>query len=281
MPNLDRGLSDLRSLRLRNAAQPQGVNRISSIEMRSAPPAAEPAAPTPQAAPIPAEAVVEEPSDFPVLEGFSWEAPAATANGKSASVVPVADGLDSPMDEPDEFPAFSTGEEADLSVEEPLEMLALPEVGDAKSGDPLSGHTETGSLNPDEPLLEEPSSLPDFESSPSAEPSHSSSCFAAVAVLSFEHLLSCSPADEAGFFAARTLMELYEHVTRYSRLQGLGDQDFVVIGGMKATLALAPIPGSENLLAVRLKGKNLGDPERYELHRLQEAMQLTYATVSV
>jgi hypothetical protein len=277
MPNLDRGLSDLRSLRLRNAAQPQGVNRISSIETRSAQPAAA-TGPAPPAAPVPAEAAIEEPIDFPVLEGFSWEAPAGAANGKSASVLPAADGLDNPMDEPDEFPAFSAEDEADLGVEEPVDLLALPEMGGAGGGDPL--RIATGSVNLGEPMLEEPASLPDFEAAPGSEPGHTSSCFAAVAVVSFDHLLSCTPADEAGFFAARSLLEVYEHVTRYSRMQGLGDQDFIVISGMKATLAIAPIPGSENLLAVRLKGKNLGDPERYELHRLQEAMQLTYATVS-
>lgn len=294
MPNLDRSLSDLRSLRLQNAAQPQGVNRISSSGIPGAPPA-------PSAPPAATEPAVEEPTEFPVLENLAWAVTEKPASWQPVRMQLATDSPDSMPDEPEEFPAFRFDGDGDFRVEEPSDMAALHEL--TSLGTPVAaGSTAAAEGSPDlrfavsaegdEAVTEEPLSFPDFDMAPAANtaaaaaegPADSrteSSFFAAVAVVSFEHLLSCQPADEATFFEARTLHDLFGHATRYSRMQGLGDQDFVVIGGKKATIALAPIHGSESLLAVRLKGQNLGDPERYELHRLQEAMQLTYAAVSV
>lgn len=218
--------------------------------------------------------MVEEPTDFPVLAHM--EASSVPAWPESAPAEPL--GAERSLDEPDEFPAFSVDGEAEIRVEEPTDMLSLHDVLEAAANGVASAEPGLGldELNPEEPL-----SFPDFEVAPAREPNSDSTFFASVAVVSFDHLLSCNPPDEAAFFEARALFEVYDRVNRYSRLQGLGDQDFLVIGGKKATIAIAPIAGSDNLLAVRLKGQNLGDPERYELHRLQEVMQLTYATVAV
>lgn len=275
-PNLDRALADLRSLQLQNATQPQNANRVAPSEPR--PSAVSTAKPAPAAAATPPsrteDAMVEEPTDFPVLAHM--EASSVPAWPESAPAEPL--GAERSLDEPDEFPAFSVDGEAEIRVEEPTDMLSLHDVLEAAANGVASAEPGLGldELNPEEPL-----SFPDFEVAPAREPNSDSTFFASVAVVSFDHLLSCNPPDEAAFFEARALFEVYDRVNRYSRLQGLGDQDFLVIGGKKATIAIAPIAGSDNLLAVRLKGQNLGDPERYELHRLQEVMQLTYATVAV
>ncbi|MBL8226843.1 MAG: hypothetical protein JNL98_00135 [Bryobacterales bacterium] len=282
-PNLDRALTDLRSLQLQNATQPQGANRVSFNGSASVPPSVvaatkpAPAAAAPQP-PRTEEPSVEEPTDFPVLAQLDTDSSPAWA---APSAPPELDGAERSMDEPDEFPAFTADAEPEIRVDEPTDMLSLHEVLEA-AGPAVNGAGSAAraqgmdELNPEEPL-----SFPDFDVAPAKEPNSGSTFFASVAVVSFDHLLSCNPSDEAAFFEARALFEVYDRVNRYSRLQGLGDQDFLVIGGKKATIAIAPIVGSENLLAVRLKAQNLGDPERYELHRLQEVMQLTYATVAV
>ncbi|MBI3681819.1 MAG: hypothetical protein HY235_15675 [Acidobacteria bacterium] len=179
---------------------------------------------------------------------------------------PAPDNLDPVAEEPEEMPSFA-GEGAgnEYSVEEPLELLSL-------SGADWDG-------------TEEPAALPEFDvpAWKAALPETRKGVFATVAVVTAGkgQLESCDPRDDSAYFDAAALREIYDQARLYAQRHRLGMSKTVQLVAGGSTIAVAPIPGGERLVAVRLAEGRFGAAEEAELKRLQEMLLLSYPVASV
>lgn len=268
-PNMDRRLDDLRSLKLSNPAfaspagapVPAKADAVPAASATPQPPPARPQSPVEPPSPTDSKtsADFEEPTEFPSLAQFVEQVAAA----QPAETKPQ--NTDPSLDEPDELPLFSIAEGDLAEVEEPLQMLSMPDFMDKLEND-----------------LEEPMSLPDFaQDVGAANGVPESLLFASVAVINAGQLVSCRPADDAAVYDAGALFSMFKQAESYARNQAMGSPEFVLLGGANKSILVGAIPGSDSLFAVRTNTSILGEIERGEIQRLKETLQITYSTVSV
>ncbi|MCS7025716.1 MAG: hypothetical protein NZV14_13025 [Bryobacteraceae bacterium] len=274
--NLNVALSDLGTFPIEPSTEPlAAANAPETPQLYSRPQpiptdyAARPAANAP---------TVEEPTEFPVLSQLKTNHLALTSLGPAAR---TPSPTDPSLDEPEEFPTFSGDPEPEIQVEEPTEILLVEEAANRARVSSFTAGDIPASSDGSDFRPEEPQSLPDFDYTAAPEEQLNSTLFSAVAVCNAHHLVSCHPPDEAAFFEAQGLFELHQLANRYLRQQNEGECDFLLLSNKTATLALTPVAGSENLLVVRFEGRNFGEPERFEMHRLQEILRVRFTAIPV
>jgi hypothetical protein len=212
----------------------------------------------PPPAPVAPIEEFEEPTELTTLDSIAEPVEAETVVQPEA-VAPPQSVL---PDEPTEPNFDLQASDDEISVEEPLDMVLESDDDSLQAAEP------------EEPEQFEFDGATQFDMPSHGIEEYREPVFAAVAVIAegSSHLENCQPEAEAVFFDTLAIRDIFDLSIRCAQRQQIGAPKWVEISGERGGIAIAPIPGTRRLVAVRLR-HGFGSNEQRELERLQVSLE--------